>query len=270
MSAPVIVASGSASHTGLRRKLNEDAMLAAAPVFVVADGMGGHEAGELASAAVIACFGELAGRTSIAVDDARAALARARAAVDVIAEGGGPVAGTTLALAAIAEHAGAGYWLVVNVGDSRTYRLAGGRLEQISVDHSVVQEMVDDGEITPAEARTHRDRNVVTRAIGAGSHSEADFWLLPAATGDRVLVCSDGLTGEVDDELISDVLTSEPDPRAAADRLIGEALAAGGRDNVTVIVIDALAVEAGCVTTHDDDDDTVPRTPVEEAHDASV
>lgn len=262
---PIEVVWGFATHAGLKRELNEDSALTAYPVFVVADGMGGYEAGELASAAVIAQFTSLAGALATTADGVRSALERARAAVEALPAGGGAGAGTTVTGVAVTEHAGNGYWLVLNIGDSRTYRLAGRRLEQLSVDHSVVQEMVAEGQITRDEARTHRDRNIITRAIGAGSASDADFWLLPAAEGDRIVVCSDGLSSEVDDALIAEIVSREVEPQAAADALVAAALAHGGKDNVTVIVVDATAVARG-EADDEVDEDTIPRR-TEEATD---
>jgi protein phosphatase len=241
--APVSVAWGAATDVGRRRSLNEDSYLAAPPLFLVADGMGGHQAGEVASATVIEEFARLAGRASLSIAEVQTALRAARHAVETLPDGGGAGAGTTLAGVAIADVDGEGYWLAVNLGDSRTYRLSEGVLEQISVDHSVVQELIDAGQLDAASAARDSRRNVITRAIGAGSDSEADFWMLPAETGDRVLVCSDGLPTEVDDALIDTILREEHHPQAAAERLVREAVAAGGRDNVTVVVVDALSVQ---------------------------
>ncbi|MGV2903553.1 PP2C family protein-serine/threonine phosphatase, partial [Microbacterium sp. AGC62] len=150
----------------------------------------------------------------------------------------------------------------VNIGDSRTYRLADGELEQISVDHSVVQELIESGELTAAEAATDRRRNIITRAIGASSTGDADYWLFPAELGDRMLICSDGLTTEVSDERITQILAAEPDPQRAADILVDEAVQAGGRDNITVVIVDAVSVAArrGALLQADDvDADTRPR-----------
>mgnify|MGYP001619141769 CR=1 FL=1 len=262
MTAPVLVSCASATHTGLRRTLNEDAHLAVAPLFLVADGMGGHEAGERASAAVIEQFAMLVGQQSLAIDDVRGALTRARTAVEQIASGGASRAGTTLSGVVIASVDGMGYWLSLNIGDSRTYRFADGRLERITVDHSVIQELIDSGVLTPEEAATDARRNIITRAIGAGSTGDADYWLFPAELGDRMLVCSDGLTSEVSEDRIRDVLAQEPDPQRAADILTAEAVEAGGRDNVTVVVVDAVSVasQPGSIVHSDEiDDDTRPR-----------
>jgi serine/threonine protein phosphatase PrpC len=261
--AALIVTAGSATHPGLRRSLNEDAHLAMAPVFVVADGMGGHEAGERASAAVIAEFSSSVGRASLALDDVRLALSRARASVDELSTPGDGRAGTTLSGVVLASVDGMGYWLAVNIGDSRTYRLADGELEQISVDHSVVQELIDAGELSAEDATTDRRRNIITRAIGAGSTGDADYWLFPAERGDRIVVCSDGLSCEVPDARILEVLQNTPDPQDAADLLVHDAVDAGGRDNITVVVVDAVSVACrpGTLleTDSDIDMDTRPR-----------
>ncbi|KXC05697.1 PP2C family protein-serine/threonine phosphatase [Microbacterium hominis] len=249
---PIVVRAGAATHTGLRRRVNEDAFLAQAPLFLVADGMGGHDAGDRASAAVVAEFAHLVGGASLAIDQIGAAGAARRGRRRAIASDG-RAAGTTLAGVVVAEVGGVGYWLTVNVGDSRTYRFANGVLEQISVDHSVVQELLDAGVLSGADAATDSRRNEITRAIGAGSDGQADYWMVPAAPGDRILVCSDGLSGELSAERLRDILADESDPDAAATRLIHEALVHGGRDNITAVVVDALAVSG-----YDDVYDTAP------------
>lgn len=240
--APVTVSWGAATDVGRRRSLNEDAFLAMPPLFLVADGMGGHQAGEVASATVIDEFAKLTGRASLTVADVHTALRSARDRVEALPAGGGAGAGTTLAGVTIADVEGEGYWLAVNLGDSRTYRLSEGVLEQVSVDHSVVQELIDAGQLDAASAAQDSRRNVITRAIGAGSDSEPDFWLLPAEEGDRILVCSDGLPTEIDDGRIDLILRSERSPQGAAERLVREAVDAGGRDNVTAVVVDAVEV----------------------------
>lgn len=250
---PITVVTGAATDVGLRRKINEDSMVTQHPVFLVADGMGGHDAGEVASAAALAAFEPLLGLQSVRVEEVVGALGTARQSVDALDGGPRGGAGTTLTGVLVSQHNGDGYWLIVNLGDSRTYRLSDGVLEQISVDHSVVQELVDAGQITAEEAASAAGRNVITRALGAGSDADADFWMLPANPRDRMLVCSDGLSGELDAAAIARVLTSVVDPQEAAECLVEEALAHGGRDNVTAIVIDAVAV------TQHDPMDTLPR-----------
>ena len=254
--APILVAVGAAPDAGRKRDHNEDTLLSSEPLFLVADGMGGYEAGEIASAAALAAFAPLIGTASVGIDEMRDAYARAGANVMAIATGAKGGAGTTLTGVAIAENDGAGYWLVINVGDSRTYRFSGGRLEQVSVDHSLVQELIDAGELSPQQALSYAHRNVVTRALGAGAVSEPDFWMLPANTGDRMLLCSDGLTGELGDPAIAVILADNPSPQDAADRLVHAAVEHGGRDNVTVVIVDAISVADPHCDSHAD---TVPR-----------
>ncbi|BCW82100.1 protein phosphatase 2C domain-containing protein [Pseudarthrobacter sp902506025] len=265
---------GYGTDRGLRRELNEDSYIAADPIFAVADGMGGHEAGEIASGLCVRALAEMpqvtTGERNITASLLQEYLVRADAS---IREATGARAGTTLTGAVVVEQMGVPYWLVMNIGDSRTYRLSQGRFEQISVDHSEVQELVDAGEITAQEATVHPRRHVVTRALGTGDETEADYWLLPVEEGDRVLVCSDGLTGELPDEEILRILSTVAAPQDAVDALIQAALRSGGRDNVTAIVVDArnVANDDGTGTTAprhtpaDGDEVTLPRPAASEA-----
>jgi PPM family protein phosphatase len=243
---------GYGTDRGLRRELNEDSFIASDPVFAVADGMGGHEAGEIASGMCVralAAMPQLAtGERSVTAAVLQQYLLRADSS---IREATGARAGTTLTGAVVVEQMGMPYWLVLNIGDSRTYRLSQGHFAQVSVDHSEVQELVDAGEITPAQATVHPRRHVVTRALGTGDETEADYWLLPVEEGDRILICSDGLTGELTDDHIHRILSTVAHPQDAVDALIQAALRNGGRDNVTVIVVDARNVmnDAGIATT---------------------
>jgi protein phosphatase len=261
---------GYGTDRGLRRELNEDSFIASDPVFAVADGMGGHEAGEVASGM---CVRALATLPQLATGErtATASVVQQYLAMadDSIRTATGSRAGTTLTGVVVVEQMGIPYWLVMNIGDSRTYRLSQSRLEQVSVDHSEVQEMVDTGEITAEQAAVHPRRHVVTRALGTGDETEADYWLLPIEEGDRIMVCSDGLNGELTDDQMFDILSAFPDPQEAVDQLIQAALRSGGRDNVTVIVVDARNVlnEDGVSTTaprtaaEAEDEDTLPRHP---------
>ncbi|GAA1266093.1 PP2C family protein-serine/threonine phosphatase [Arthrobacter pascens] len=271
---------GYGTDRGLRRELNEDSFIASDPIFAVADGMGGHEAGEVASGM---CVRALATLPQLATGErtATASVVQQYLAIadDSIRAATGSRAGTTLTGVVVVEQMGIPYWLVMNIGDSRTYRLSQGRLAQISVDHSEVQELVDTGEITAEEATVHPRRHVVTRALGTGDETEADYWLLPIEEGDRMMVCSDGLNGELTDDQMFDILNTVPDPQEAVDLLIQAALRSGGRDNVTVIVVDARNVlnEDGVSTTAPrtaaaaEDEDTLPRHAGngETAHDGS-
>jgi serine/threonine protein phosphatase PrpC len=235
------LASAVATDVGLVRRANEDSALAEWPVFVVADGMGGYEAGDRASAAVIAAFREhVAGADVASVGRVRTALASAGAAVADVAASTARGAGSTIAGIALVEDEDGPAWLVFNVGDSRVYRHHGIELEQLTVDHSLGQELVESGELRPEELATFSRRNVITRAIGAPD-STADSWLLPVVNGERLLICSDGLTSEVSDEGIRATLTMSGRPESAAAALVQRALQAGGRDNVTVVVVDVIA-----------------------------
>ncbi|MDE8667459.1 protein phosphatase 2C domain-containing protein [Pseudarthrobacter sp. H3Y2-7] len=243
---------GYGTDRGLRRELNEDSFIASDPVFAVADGMGGHEAGEIASGM---CVRALAAMPQLATGERTVTAAVLQQylirADNSIREATGARAGTTLTGAVVVEQMGMPYWLVLNIGDSRTYRLSQGNFDRISVDHSEVQELVDAGEITPEQATVHPRRHVVTRALGTGDETEADYWLLPVEEGDRILICSDGLTGELTDDHIFRILSTVAHPQDAVDALIQAALRNGGRDNVTVIVVDAKNVmnDAGIATT---------------------
>lgn len=250
---------GSATDRGRVRALNEDALLAYPPVFLVADGMGGHDAGDLASRLAVEEFSQLAGRTTATADEVHACFHRIADRLRASVERG-RTAGTTVAGVAIVPDDGASYWLVFNIGDSRVYRLADATLEQISVDHSVVQELLDAGEIDVAAAAEHPDRHVITRAVGTGPDPEPDYWLIPAAPADRVLVCSDGLTTELSDHVIGRLLRDVVDPQEAAQALVAAALEAGGRDNVTAVVVDVAVVHG------ESDRDVTMRPPARAAH----
>ncbi|MFJ6536623.1 PP2C family protein-serine/threonine phosphatase [Paenarthrobacter sp. NPDC091711] len=260
---------GYGTDRGLRRELNEDSFIASDPVFAVADGMGGHEAGEIASGMCVRALGsapELStGVRTATAADLQSCLLKADAA---IRDATGARAGTTLSGVVVVEQMGLPYWLVMNIGDSRTYRLSQGEFTQVSVDHSEVQELVDSGDITAEQATVHPRRHVVTRALGTGDETEADFWLLPIQEGDRIMVCSDGLNGELGDDHMFRVLSTVAHPQDAVDALIQAALRSGGRDNVTVIVVDAKNVlnDAGIAITaprpevaSEVEEDTLPR-----------
>ena len=263
---------GVCTDRGRRRHHNEDNYLACAPVFLVADGMGGHLGGELASSTALSAFSPLIDATGVdaaellaAVDDAQLWVAALDRGIPQqgVGQGARPP-GCTLTGVAVHDQAGTPCWLVVNVGDSRTYRMADGVLTQISVDHSEIQGLIDSGTVDAAVARSSGRRNVITRAIGAGlgAAHQPDLFVVAMAHRDRMLVCSDGLTNELTDQLIAAILGSTPDPQQAAELLVTTACEAGGRDNVTVVVVDAvLSGAADADPSGDDDDwwgDTVP------------
>lgn len=228
---------GSATDRGGVREVNEDALLTFPPVFLVADGMGGHDAGDLASRIAVEEFAQLAGQRSATVDDVHACFART--ADRIRGEfTGGRQGGTTVAGAAVAELDGEPYWLVFNVGDSRVYRWVDDELDQVSVDHTVAQELADAGVLAAEQVAAHPDRHVVTRALSTGEPPEPDYWLLPAGAHDRLLICTDGLTRELADDEIARVLATTVDPQRAAADLVADAVVRGGRDNVSVVVVD--------------------------------
>ncbi|WP_022881711.1 PP2C family protein-serine/threonine phosphatase [Gryllotalpicola ginsengisoli] len=238
--ARVSLAWAAVSDKGHRRAVNEDSLLARSPIFAVADGMGGHTAGDFASAAVVTRLAEQLGSGFVAQDAVSDAL---RAAVDDMSRGVGLTdlgTGTTVSGIALTLHDGEAYWLVFNIGDSRVYQLLDGTLDQLTVDHSIVQQLLDAGMITPAEAEVHPHSNVITRAVGFNEDPVPDFWLIPISAGARLLVCSDGLTKELTEHGVRHFLSIGDSPADAANRLMEAALGNGGRDNVSVIVVDVL------------------------------
>lgn len=252
MTTDVVLNVAALTDVGLRREINEDAMLAQSPVFLVADGMGGHDAGDKASAAVVEAFAPLAG-SPVSMEEIGAALARANERVSAISAQHARGAGSTVAAVALVEHESAPHWLVFNVGDSRVYRHRGSSLEQLTVDHSLGQELVDAGELRPENLADFSQRNVITRAVGAAD-SIADSWLVPVVDGERLLICSDGLSGEISDESIRATLTMCGRPKTATEALVRRAKEAGGRDNISVIVIDVVA--GGAMRASDDATDS--------------
>jgi len=241
------------SDVGLERKINEDALMAQAPVFLVADGMGGHAHGDVASQTVTRVFDEHIERdtpsTPERILDAIHSSNDAVRDISAVDDFGTAVSGTTLAGVAFVD---AGddvgfHWMAFNVGDSRVYTWDGSALDQVSVDHSAVQEMVDAGLITAESAEKHPERNVITRAIGADEFVDADVWLLPASGRHAFLVCSDGLTKELDAAEIAALLTANAESgqteRSIAEMLVDAALANGGHDNVTVVYVESVLGE---------------------------
>lgn len=228
---------GTRSDVGLVRSHNEDSFLLRTPLFVVCDGMGGHAAGEVASSIAVETIGEQAPGTA---DDVLlgAAVETANLAVIKGAEDGvgKPGMGCTATAVLISKNKMA----VAHVGDSRAYMLHHGTLVRITHDHSYVEELVDSGQITADEARTHPSRSIITRALGSDPDMYADHFSLEVSDGDRVILCSDGLSSMIPDSDIEAVAVSSATPQQAADNLVGAALTAGGSDNVTALVVDVL------------------------------
>lgn len=223
------------SHVGRVRSDNEDAFLLAPPLFAVADGLGGHQAGEIASSIAIETLLESAPRAADVKALGRAARQANAAVIEAAATGRGKTGmGTTLTAVMIDGSRLA----VAHVGDSRAYLLHLGALEQLTNDHSLVADLVRQGRITAEESRTHPNRSVITRALGSDPDMMADAFEVQAAPGDRLLLATDGLTTMVPDDEIARVLATAPTSDAAVDELIDRALGAGGQDNVTVVVVD--------------------------------
>ena len=227
-----------ATDTG-QRKANEDSYLAQSPVYIVADGMGGHYAGAAASAAVVSAFSPLIGSQSLAATDVIEAVRQARIAVAHVAAAAGGESGSTLTGAIAVTHDGYPWWFVINVGDSRVYAHNHGVLTQITVDHSRVQELVDAGRITVAQSLVHPERNIITRAIG-DEIPGCDAWLVPARPGMRLIVASDGLMKALTDVQISGIAGLAGDAEVTARRLVDAAVVMGASDNVTAVIADAL------------------------------
>lgn len=230
------------TDVGHRRETNQDSYVSIPPVFAVADGMGGHSAGEIASAAVVRRLAELAGSTTVLEKDIDALLSDAVDDIELDAGETELGAGTTVTGVVIGTEASEPTWKVFNIGDSRVYQYFKGALSQVTVDHSVVQHLIDSGAITPEEAEVHPHANVITRAVGFNEAPVPDYTSLALIPGQRILICSDGLTKELTDIGIQHFLANARTAEGAARSLVKQALENAGRDNVTVIVIDVHAV----------------------------
>lgn len=222
------------TDVGRQRRSNEDSSFASAPVFVVADGMGGAQAGEVASQMVVEAFtegvpeeGTPEERLSVVVQRANKEI-HARSRSDAASAG----MGTTVTAAYLDEDSVA----LAHVGDSRAYLLRDGELSRLTEDHSLVEELLRGGKLTEEEALEHPQRSVITRALGIEPIVEIDTWTYPLCPGDVVLLCSDGLTSMLSEQQVQRVMVGSPDLGEAGDRLIAEANAAGGRDNITVVL----------------------------------
>ncbi|MEX2031649.1 MAG: Stp1/IreP family PP2C-type Ser/Thr phosphatase, partial [Dehalococcoidia bacterium] len=228
---------GEATDTGKVRDHNEDGYLIdrELELIAVADGMGGHRGGEVASATALealhAAFSENGGLRDAVLAANEAVLDRADESPELRGMG------TTLTAGVLGDD---DTLLVGHVGDSRAYLLQEGALSRITTDHSLVEELIAAGELTEQEAERDPRRSMITRALGLEAGDEVVLYPVPLAPGDRVMICSDGLTTMIGEDAILDVLASEPDPTSAAQRLVDAANAAGGVDNITVVVVDAL------------------------------
>lgn len=232
---------------GLRRQLNQDMVYTSdAPVgplpnlYIVADGMGGHNAGELASAITVRVMEEELGAMSDVSPEG--ALENAIKAANMstwqqaqVREGCKGMGTTVVACTCLGDDL-----LVANVGDSRAY-ICSDVIQQISVDHSLVEEMVQMGGLDRSKARNHPDKNIITRAVGARNHVDVDLFRVNLQPGDTVLLCSDGMSNMVDDDEILEVINSEGTLQERADRLVAMANENGGRDNISVILVNPFA-----------------------------
>ena len=232
------------SHVGLIRDGNEDSGYASSRLLVVADGMGGQAAGEIASAVAVQTLAELDAphTTGLSGDpvrdlDDRIKLANTKIRAIIAQQPELEGMGTTCTALFLA---GGSHFAFAHIGDSRAYRLRGGVLEQISTDHTWVQRLIDEGQITPDEAERHPQRSLLMRALGTTAEVDLDLTVLDIQVGDRYLLCSDGLSGFVPFNTLASTLTGYGDPHHAAETLIQHALRGGGADNITCIVADAF------------------------------
>lgn len=243
----------SVTDTGRQRRANEDALFARAPVFVVADGMGGAQAGEVASSTVVEAFGE--GLPDVTAEQALTEVIRTANArihemsrADVHRAG----MGTTVTAAHVGEHDVA----VAHVGDSRAYRWRDGELERLTEDHSLVEELRRQGKLTAEEAEEHPQRSIITRALGPEPEVEVDTASWRARADDLYLLCSDGLTSMISEASVADILAASAEDEAlepVARRLVAAANDAGGRDNITVVLF--RLEEVGVAPADGDEDD---------------
>ncbi len=240
-----------ATDVGRVRSVNEDSVLADPPLFVVADGMGGHKAGDVASSLVVEQLGHLVESPPVRPEEVSDLLGSANSEIlsAGASQGEERAMGTTAVGLVLIDGPSGPSWMVFNIGDSRIYRCMDGAVEQLSVDHSYVQELLEAGRITERAARTHPQRNVVTRALGVDADAQADLWLRSPVPGERFVLCSDGLSGEVAPEALNAVVSQPRSPEETAGSLVDMAMAAGGRDNISVIVVDVEGVDG---VSHDD------------------
>jgi serine/threonine protein phosphatase PrpC len=239
-----LLRSGSATDTGLVRSNNQDLAVETGTLFAVADGMGGHAGGEVAARLAVdtltVAFGAKptgAGLSEAVSEANRVVYEHSLDNPDLRGMG------TTMTAAALVNEVGKDVIALVNVGDSRSYRFHDGLLAQITIDHSLAEEMVRSGEISQAEAAVHPHRHILTRALGVSEDVVVDLWRIQPSRGDRFLLCSDGLTNELEPPQIIEVLATVPDPQTAADLLVRAARTHGGSDNITVVVVDVVVGE---------------------------
>lgn len=225
------------THTGRRREVNQDAVLASFPLFAVADGMGGHIGGEIASASTVDRLRAVVETGPVSAKTIEKALGRAVKDIASHPETTDDGTGTTLTGVYLDPTTEPATWVTLNIGDSRVYLFRDDDVVQVTTDHSVVQELVASGRLSPEEAENHPYGNVITRAVGPSESVTPDYVRLDIVDGDRFVVCSDGLTKELTDFGIHHFLSQHEDPAGAVEAMLDAALENGGRDNITIIVV---------------------------------
>ncbi|WP_334147297.1 PP2C family protein-serine/threonine phosphatase [Microbacterium sp.] len=241
---------------GRRRDNNQDAFLAEYPLFVVADGMGGHAGGEIASQSTVTRLQGVVTDGAVTRPAIEQALERAVADIADHPETTDEGTGTTLTGVFLDLEAEQPQWVSLNIGDSRVYLLRDDRLVQVTTDHSVVQELIAAGKLSPEEAEGHPYSNVITRAVGASELTPPDYLTIDVQAGDRFVICSDGLTKELTDYGIQHFLREHAEPGPAVDAMLAAALENGGRDNVTLIIVQVTDADADADDSSSPDADT--------------
>ncbi|MCK6081392.1 protein phosphatase 2C domain-containing protein [Microbacterium sp. EYE_5] len=236
---PIEVRWAEITDRGRRRENNQDAVLSAFPLFVVADGMGGHIGGEIASSRTVERLADVVQAGEVSAAAIEAALERAVGDIASHADTTDDGTGTTVTGVWLDLTGDEPTWVTLNIGDSRVYLFRDGALAQVTTDHSVVQELIAAGRLSPEEAENHPYGNVITRAVGPSDGVVPDYVRLEVVDGDRFVVCSDGLTKELTDYGILHFLLQHADPAEAVAAMLEAALENGGRDNVSIIVVSA-------------------------------
>lgn len=227
----------SLTHRGRRRDLNQDSLLARFPLFIVADGMGGHLGGEIASARTVDRLDAVVAAGKVSPKEIESALGKAIKDIIAHPDATDDGTGTTVTGVYLDVTRGEPTWVTLNIGDSRVYLYRDGVLVQVTTDHSVVQELVASGRLSPEEAENHPYGNVITRAVGPSESVRPDYVRLEVLDGDRFVICSDGLTKELTDYGIRHFLVENESPAPAAEAMLTASLENGGRDNISIIVL---------------------------------
>jgi protein phosphatase len=233
------------THRGRKRDINQDALLTAYPLFVVADGMGGHIGGEIASASTIDRLQRMVGKGPVSPEAIEKALVKAVRDIGEHPETTDEGTGTTVTGVYLDITEEDATWVALNIGDSRVYIQRDDALAQVTTDHSLVQELVAAGRLSPEEAENHPYGNVITRAVGPSEGAVPDYVRLDVRDGDRFVICSDGLTKELTDYGILHFLRLHDDPQDAVEAMLEAALENGGRDNITIVVLNVAVPGQG-------------------------